>query len=338
MTRLWMTLSAQYPIIIIILEVTIQNPMMSLFSDHPESNVQAAIKWSPHVIACKTSHSNSIDSHVGATRTSLASGGEYCLIAGGWMPACAAGIPEGIQFSAWKIESASWRIYVLPEWFKQSQWAIGFMESWKSLAIWALCWRHDRPPGQCRTQRPDNPFRHSRDGHVRREAYSYQLWDVCQSLCHECGEDRPESYLAVWGNGQDWSSPAKLRPSMCLHFSGKCIISTIVFIAEVVRQALAKFICSHGGMESRRMTSIDFMYGSRTQSPTGILRMVAWLLDRDRFTCPTNVHEVSSKFPSCLTVALAINSGVQVSICSDWNCGSYSPDILLWHTTYGNER
>ena len=144
--------------------------------------------------------------------------------------------------------------------------------------------------------------------------------------------------MVVWGNRQDWSSPEKLRPSTCLHFSGKWIISTIVFIADIVHQALTKITCSRAAMVYRCKTSIDSIYGFRTQSPTEIRKMVAWLLAKDRFTCPTNVREVSSKFPSCLIVVLTINLGVQVSICSDWNCGSYSPDILLWHTTDGNER
>jgi len=66
-------------------------------------------------------------------------------------------------------------------------------------------------------------------------------------------------------------------------------------------------------------------------------RLVDWLLAEDRFTCPTNIRQTSSKFPSCSIVVLTINLGVQVSIFWDWNCGSYSLEILLWHTTNGNE-
>jgi hypothetical protein len=91
----------------------------------------------------------------------------------------------------------------------------------------------------------------------------------------------------------------------------------IVFIADIVHQALAKITCSRAAMGYRCKTSIDTIYGFRTQSPTEIWRMVAWLLAMDRFTCPTNVREVSSKFPTCLIVILMINLGVQVLICSD---------------------
>ena len=85
-------------------------------------------------------------------------------------------------------------------------------------------------------------------------------------------------------------------------------------------------------------TSFDSIYVFRTQLPTEVRKMVAWLLARNRFTCPRPVREVSSKFPSCIIVVLTINLVVQVSICSDWYCGSYSPDIVRWHTTNANER
>jgi len=91
----------------------------------------------------------------------------------------------------------------------------------------------------------------------------------------------------------------------------------IVFIADIVHQALAKITCSHAAMVYCCKTSIDSIDGFRTQSPTEIRTMVVWLLAQDRFTCPTNVCEVSSKFPSCLMVVLTINLGVQGSICSD---------------------
>ena len=45
--------------------------------------------------------------------------------------------------------------------------------------------------------------------------------------------------------------------------------------------------------------------------------MVAWLLAKDRFSFPTNVHKVRSKFPFCLIVVLIINLGAQVLIGSD---------------------
>jgi len=70
-----------------------------------ESHGQAAIKRFLHVDTWKTSCSDSINSYVGATPTSWASGGQYCLGGGGWTQACAAGIQEGIELSVWMIES-----------------------------------------------------------------------------------------------------------------------------------------------------------------------------------------------------------------------------------------
>ena len=125
---------------------------------------------------------------------------------------------------------------------------------------------------------------------------------------------------------------------MCLHFSGKWIISIIDIIADIVHQTLAKITCSREAMVYHWKTSIDWGYGFRTPLPTEIRKQVPRLFAKHRFTCPTNVREVSSMVPSCLIDILTIHLGVQVSICRDWNCGSYSPDILLWHMTNGNER
>jgi hypothetical protein len=72
------------------------------------------------------------------------------------------------------------------------------------------------------------------------EAYSNQFCDDWNSLCEECGKDHQDLSLVVWGCRQDLSSAEQLTPSMCLHFSGKWIISTIVFITDIVRQAFAK--------------------------------------------------------------------------------------------------
>jgi len=59
--------------------------------------------------------------------------------------------------------------------------------------ILLMCWQRDRPHRRRRIQCPDNSFRCSGNGHGTCEAYSYQLCDVCESLCHECGEDHPDS-------------------------------------------------------------------------------------------------------------------------------------------------
>ena len=157
-----------------------------------ESIWQAAIQRFLHVNTWKTSRSNSINLYTSATPTSWALGVLYCLGGGGWMPACAAGIQEGIGLSVWMIESACKCIYLLEEGFKQRLLAIGCMESWKSLAIWALWWQCDRPHCRLRILSPDNPFRRSGDGHRTCKAFSYQSYDVCESHCHECGQDRPD--------------------------------------------------------------------------------------------------------------------------------------------------
>ena len=68
----------------------------------------------------------------------------------------------------------------------------------------------------------------------------------------------------------------------------------IVFIADIVYRALEKITFSHATMVDCCKTSIDSIYGFRTQSPTEIQKMVAWLLPKFRFTCPMNVGEVSS--------------------------------------------
>ena len=170
------------------------------------------------------------------------------------------------------------------------------------------------------------------------KAFSYRLYNVCESVWTVCDHDRPDSLVEGCGYRKDWSSAQKIRPSTCLHFGGKWIIGMIVVIGDIVRQALPKITCSHAAMVYCFKTSIDLIYGFWTQLPTEIPTMVACLLAKDRFTCPTNVREVRSKFAFCLIIALTIDSGVQVSICSNRNCGSYSLDIFLWHTTNGNER
>jgi len=207
-----------------------------------------------------------------------------------------------------------------------------------SVAIWALCWRCDRPHRWHRIRYSDNTVRCSGDGFGRCKSYSYRLCDVCESRCHRCGEYHQESLMVVWGSHQDCSSPAQLWLSTCLHFSGKWIIPMIVFMYDIGHQFLAMITCTHLAIVYYIQTSIDPNYGFRTQSTTEIRNMVAWLLANDRFTCPTNVHEWSSKFPGCLIVVLKINLKMQVSNCSGWNCGCYSLDILRWHMTNWNER
>jgi hypothetical protein len=167
------------------------------------------------------------------------------------------------------------------------------MEGWNSVAISALCGRHDRPHRLRRIQHPDTPFRHCSDGHGTCGANSYQLYDVCESLYDECGNDNPDSDLVVWENRQHWSSPEKLRPSACLHISCKWMISMILFITDIVYQVLAKIACFCSAMVYCSKISINSIYLFQTQLPTEIQPMVTQLLANDRITYPTNVREVS---------------------------------------------
>jgi hypothetical protein len=65
-------------------------------------------------------------------------------------------------------------------------------------------------------------------------------------------------------NCQDWCCPENLRPSTSLHCSGKWTISTIVLIADIVHQALAKIICSHAAIVHCCKTSMDSIYWFQT--------------------------------------------------------------------------
>jgi hypothetical protein len=65
--------------------------------------------------------------------------------------------------------------------------------------------------------------------------------------------------------------------------------------------------------------------------------MVAWLLTKDTLTCLTNARKVYSQLRSCFIIFLMIQLGMQVSICSNGNCGPCSTDILLWRVINRNE-
>jgi len=71
-----------------------------------ERNGHAAITRLLHVNTWQMSCGNSINVYIAATPTSWASEGLYCLVIGGWMRACAAGIQEGVRSSIWMIQSA----------------------------------------------------------------------------------------------------------------------------------------------------------------------------------------------------------------------------------------
>jgi len=91
----------------------------------------------------------------------------------------------------------------------------------------------------------------------------------------------------------------------------------IVFIADIVHQALAKIPCSRAALLFRCKVSIHSAYRFQTKSAKEIRYMVAWLSGKVRFTCTTNDGEVSSKFPSCSIVVWKITLGAQVSIYSN---------------------
>jgi len=219
------------------------------------------------------------------------------------------------------IDVPCWCIYSPDEGSKWSRWAIGRMECLKSVVRWSLHWRRDRPHHQRRIQCQDNSFGCCGDRNGMRKPYCYPSCDVWECLWCECSEARSDWEFVVWENCQDWSIPHKVKPSTCLHISSNWIISMIDFITDIMHQALAKITCSHAAMVYHCQTSIDFINRFWTKSPTVIEKMVVWLYFKDSFTCPTNICEVRSKLHSWVIVVFKINFRVQVSICSDSQCG-----------------
>jgi len=112
----------------------------------------------------------------------------------------------------------------------------------------------------------------------------------------------------------------------------------IAFIPDSVNQALQKMTCTYVAMVYSSNTSMNSVYSFWTLLCTEIRTIIAWPLATNRFTCTTNGQEVSSAFPSGLIIVMMTILGVQVSICGDYHCGSYLPDILLWNIRNGNER
>jgi hypothetical protein len=72
----------------------------------------------------------------------------------------------------------------------------------------------------------------------------------------------------------------------------------IVFIADIMHQALTEIPCSHARKVCCSEISIGSIYGFGTQLPTETQKIIAWLLANDKFTCLRNIHMVSSNFPS----------------------------------------
>ena len=202
-TRILITVSARYPMITIMVEMTIQNLTMSLLGDLPGQQWASSLRkiTSHQHLENESLQLNYVD--FGAIPTSWWVGGLECLSGGAWTQACTARIEEGICSSIWMIKSPCWCIYFLEEEFKWSRWAIGGIEKWKFVVIWALFWWLDRPHRRRRIQCPDISLNLSGHGHGTCEANSCHLCNDYESLCHECSEDHPDSKLVVWGNHQD---------------------------------------------------------------------------------------------------------------------------------------
>lgn len=106
MRRMLQLISAQYPTIAMMVEMTIQNPTTSLISDHPGKQSQAAMIQFLEVNMWKTSCRNLISCVIVATSTSWVSGGQNSLGEGGKPLASAAGIEEGIWLCVWMVRSS----------------------------------------------------------------------------------------------------------------------------------------------------------------------------------------------------------------------------------------
>jgi hypothetical protein len=148
------------------------------------------------------------------------------------------------------------------------------------------------------------------------------MWCLCILLQQMVG--KPHRFQ-VGGMRQStgWIHPRATQTPKAPTFRVKWIITMIIFIPAIVHQALAKMTCSPTAIIYRYMIVIDTIYRFQTLWPTEIQNMVTWILAKARFICHTNVHELFSYFPCCSIVVLKINVRVPVSICSDWNCGTY---------------
>jgi len=82
---------------------------------------------------------------------------------------------------------------------------------------------------------------------------------------------------------------------------------------------------------------MNLIYRFQMQLPTEIRQMVTQLFAKGMFTCPTNIDQLSSNFPSYFIIELTINWGVQVSSHSNWNCLYFSLQIFPQHTANGNK-
>jgi len=172
-------------------------------------------------------------------------------------------------------------------------WAIGCLDSCKSGKLSAICWQYDSHHRWSRIQCPDNNLYHCDDRYDTCHPHSYKLCDVCESHCHKCGDNCQDSSCVVLGNCQDWSSPKKLRPSTCLQFSSKWLISMIVFTADIANQVLTMIASSRGKIVFRGTTTQDPMARFQTQTLPEIQRPVANIMAKVRSTCRTNVRELS---------------------------------------------
>jgi len=103
---------------------------------------------------------------------------------------------------------------------------------------------------------------------------AFQLRNNCESHCHKYGKDCSHSLLVIWGNRQDHSSSGNLKLSPRQHFSCKCIISMMVFIAEIVNSAITQITSLNSTILLGCEVSSDSICWFRTKSPDEILKMV----------------------------------------------------------------
>jgi len=178
--RISMTIPAQYLTITFRVKMTIQKLMMSLFTDHPGKHSASC-----HQSICSRHHLENNSLRLDwllreRNPCNLRIMRSILLGVGGWFWPTTTCICEGIRLIIPIIEFACWFVFLLEEGFKRNRCAMSCMESWKSMAIWAHCWCHDKPHCRHSIQPPGSFFRHSGDGHGMCDAYSHQsfqcLW------------------------------------------------------------------------------------------------------------------------------------------------------------------
>jgi hypothetical protein len=83
---------------------------------------------------------------------------------------------------------------------------------WRKLGLLLMCSRCSQPHPWHRVESPDSSVRYSIDAHGTGAAYHYEIGVFCESVCPECSEDHPDSYVMVCGDSHTSSSLEILRP------------------------------------------------------------------------------------------------------------------------------